>query len=349
MLNACLVTLSRSFRAPVETFPNITFSEALPPSVAVISSNIWSQFVICRSSGRYQAAPRAFPRGTMVTFTSGCACSSSQLMEACPASWKAITFFSLAEMILLRFSSPPIILSMASIKSCFSTLLWPFLAAIKAASLQTLAISAPEKPGVCFARNSTLVDSSIFKGLICTLKIAFLSSRSGSSTWICLSNLPARIRARSRISARLVAARMITPVLLEKPSISVSNWFKVFSLSSLAPVKAFFPLALPMASISSIKMIQGAFSFACLNRSRTLEAPTPTNISTKSDPEMLKKGTLASPATALASNVLPVPGGPTSSAPFGILPPSLVYFSGLFRKSTISLISTLASSSPATS
>ena len=35
----------------------------------------------------------------------------------------------------------------------------------------------------------------------------------------------------------------------------------------------------------------------------------------KSEPEMEKKGTLASPATALANSVLPVPGGPTSSAP----------------------------------
>lgn len=32
---------------------------------------------------------------------------------------------------------------------------------------------------------------------------------------------------------------------------------------------------------------------------------------------MEKNGTFASPATALASSVLPVPGGPTSSAPRG--------------------------------
>ena len=72
-----------------------------------------------------------------------------------------------------------------------------------------------------------------------------------------------------------------------------------------------------------MKIIQGAFFLPCSNISLTLEAPTPTNISTKSDPEMVKNGTLASPATALAINVLPVPGGPTNSAPFGILPPSL--------------------------
>jgi hypothetical protein len=62
-----------------------------------------------------------------------------------------------------------------------------------------------------------------------------------------------------------------------------------------------------------------------LNKSRTREAPTPTNISTKSEPDK-EKMVLASPATLLI--VFPVPGGPTSKAPFGILPPRLVYFSG---------------------
>ena len=44
------------------------------------------------------------------------------------------------------------------------------------------------------------------------------------------------------------------------------------------------------------------------NRSRTREAPTPTNSSTNSEAAQEKKGTPASPATALASRVLPVPG-----------------------------------------
>ena len=69
------------------------------------------------------------------------------------------------------------------------------------------------------------------------------------------------------------------------PSISTSNEFKVFSLSSLDPGICPLPLLLPIASISSIKTIQGAFSFAFLNKSRTLAAPTPTNISTKSEPD----------------------------------------------------------------
>ncbi len=85
------------------------------------------------------------------------------------------------------------------------------------------------------------------------------------------------------------------------------------------------------------------------NKSRTRDAPTPTNISTKSEPEMLKKGTPASPATALASKVLPVPGGPSKRTPLGIRAPKFVYFSGDFKKSTISAKSSFSSFKPATS
>ena len=52
---------------------------------------------------------------------------------------------------------------------------------------------------------------------------------------------------------------------------------------------------------------------------------------------------------ARARSVLPVPGGPTRSAPLGILPPRRENFCGLRRNSTISSSSSLASSMPATS
>ena len=64
---------------------------------------------------------------------------------------------------------------------------------------------------------------------------------------------------------------------------------------------------------------------------------------------MVKNGTLASPAMARASSVLPVPGGPTSSAPRGMRPPRRWNFCGSRRNSTISCRSSLASSTPATS
>ena len=82
------------------------------------------------------------------------------------------------------------------------------------------------------------------------------------------------------------------------------------------------PRLRPSASSSSMKMMQGAAFRACSNRSRTRAAPTPTNISTNSEPEIEKNGTPASPATARASSVLPVPGGPTSRMPFGMRAPS---------------------------
>ena len=96
-------------------------------------------------------------------------------------------------------------------------------------------------------------------------------------------------------------------------------------------------------------MMQGAFFLACSNKSLTLAAPAPTKSSTNSEPEIMKKGTSASPATAFERRVFPVPGGPTRSTPLGILAPISVYHSGFFKKSTISVNSSLASSTPATS
>ena len=94
--------------------------------------------------------------------------------------------------------------------------------------------------------------------------------------------------------------------------------------------------------------MQGEFFLALAKRSLTLLAPTPTNISTNSEPDMLKNGTLASPATARASNVLPVPGGPIKSTPFGIRAPTVANFLGYFRNSTTSFRSCFASALPAT-
>ena len=47
--------------------------------------------------------------------------------------------------------------------------------------------------------------------------------------------------------------------------------------------------------------------------------------------QMEKKGTPASPATAFASRVLPVPGGPTSRTPLGSFAPMAAYFCGSCR------------------
>ena len=138
------------------------------------------------------------------------------------------------------------------------------------------------------------------------------------------------------------------PRLSSKPSISTSSWLSVCSLSSFPPPRP-APLLRPTASISSMNTIHGAFFLASLKRSLTLDAPTPTNISTKSEPDIVKNGTPASPAVAREIYVLPVPGWPTISTPFGILAPSLLYLLGFLRKSTISASSAFSSSRPATS
>ena len=163
-----------------------------------------------------------------------------------------------------------------------------------------------------------------------------------------LSNLPGRSRAGSSTSGRFVAASMITPFDPSKPSISVRSWLRVCSLSSFVesmPLSRFFPIV----SISSIKTMQGACFSAWANKSLTFDAPMPTNISTNSEPAMEKNGTSASPATAFASSVFPVPGGPTSRAPFGQEAPISAYFFGSCRYRTSSCRSCFASSSPATS
>ena len=80
--------------------------------------------------------------------------------------------------------------------------------------------------------------------------------------------------------------------------------------------------------------------------SRTRALPTPTKSSTNSEPEIWKKGTLASPETARANRVLPQPGGPMSRTPLGIFAPISINFLGFFRKSTTSSNSSSQANQP---
>ena len=73
------------------------------------------------------------------------------------------------------------------------------------------------------------------------------------------------------------------------------------------------------------------FFLACWNNARTRFAPTPTNTSSNSEPATKKNGTPASPATARASIVLPVPGGPVNRTPRGDLAPIKENFCGFYK------------------
>src|SRR4051812_17295733 len=175
--------------------------------------------------------------------------------------------------------------------------------------------------------------------------IASRPATSGGETKIWRSKRPGRSSAESSFSSRFDAAMTTRSLLVEKPSISTSSWLRVCSRSELLSE----PRSPPTASISSMKMIAGRCLRAIANSRRIRAAPSPANISTNAAADCEKKFAPASCATALASSVLPVPGGPCSRMPRGTVAPSLRKRCGCRRNSTTSWSSALASSAPATS
>ena len=134
-----------------------------------------------------------------------------------------------------RRSAPIIILSFAFSSKSRLISLAPVRAAINAASLTRFSRSAPEKPGVPRARTSRSTWEDILVFLAYISSIFFLPPTSGTGTTTCRSKRPGRSRAGSRTSGLLVAATIMTPSFVSKPSISTSSWFKVCSLSSCPP------------------------------------------------------------------------------------------------------------------
>ena len=136
-----------------------------------------------------------------------------------------------------------------------------------------------------------------------------------------------------------------TRPVVEKPSISTSSWLSVWSFSP----EMSMPRLPPTASSSSMKMIAGSCFRATANRRRMRAAPRPANISTNEAADWAKNCAPDSCATAFASSVLPVPGGPCRRMPLGTFAPSAWKGFGSRRNSTISASSALASSTPAMS
>mmetsp|Transcript_8787 Transcript_8787/g.19364 ORF Transcript_8787/g.19364 Transcript_8787/m.19364 type:complete len:201 (+) Transcript_8787:492-1094(+) len=84
----------------------------------------------------------------------------------------------------------------------------------------------------------------------------------------------------------------------------------------------------PIASISSINMMQAFFERAILKISLTSLAPSPIKRWTNSEAMTLMKQASVRFATARAAIVLPVPGGPYSNTPLGGSIPRLINLSG---------------------
>src|SRR5712664_1670318 len=212
---------------------------------------------------------------------------SAAATNACPISWCATISRSRGLRSRFFFSSPATIRSIARLKSFMPTWPAPRRVATSAASFTRFARSAPVKPGVSAATSSSFTSTARITLRVWTFRIWSRPMRSGRSTSTCRSKRPARRRAGSRISGRLVAARRTIPEVGSNPSSSTRSWFSVCSFSSWPPSPGMAPRARPRASSSSMKMMQGALARACSNRSRTRAAPTPTNISTNSEPPVL--------------------------------------------------------------
>src|SRR5436309_2939637 len=100
------------------------------------------------------------------------------------------------------------------------------------------------------------------------------------------------------------------------------------SRSSRSPDVAISRRFAPTESSSSMNTMDGDFSRASWNSSRTSRAPSPIYFWTSSDPTNRMNVAWVRLATALARRVFPVPGGPTKRTPFGGSIPTLRYSSG---------------------
>mmetsp|Transcript_654 Transcript_654/g.1940 ORF Transcript_654/g.1940 Transcript_654/m.1940 type:complete len:221 (-) Transcript_654:742-1404(-) len=188
------------------------------------------------------------------------------------------------------------------------------------ASTQTALSWAPLKSSVLLPSSSKLTSGWTFIFLEWICRILALASWLGWGNSIFLSSLPLLIRAGSRMSALFVAAM----TLISSWELNPSSWFRSSSMvlcTSLSPLSSLSNLLVPIASISSINMIQGDFSLARAKASLTSLAPSPMNICTSWGPASLRKVALVCAAHALAIRVFPVPGGPYKSTPLGGLIP----------------------------
>mmetsp|Transcript_5386 Transcript_5386/g.13030 ORF Transcript_5386/g.13030 Transcript_5386/m.13030 type:complete len:228 (+) Transcript_5386:124-807(+) len=175
-----------------------------------------------------------------------------------------------------------------------------------AASLQRRTISLPENPSV---RADTAAQSTpgARSGVRCLEAIASRAPGPGRGTKMRFSRR--RRSAESRSQGRLDAQSRNT---WSSDEMTPSSWMSssVFMRrlpSCSCPAERRWDI---MASISSRKIVDGLWYRASSNSTRTSFSESPRHLETMLDAEMLKKVVLHSVATALASIVFPVPGGP---------------------------------------
>ncbi|OPY25696.1 MAG: hypothetical protein A4E28_03006 [Methanocella sp. PtaU1.Bin125] len=141
-----------------------------------------------------------------------------------------------------------------------------------------------------------------------TRKISRRAARSGTGTRMISSNRPGLSSAGSMMSGRLVAPITMTPRSSSRPSNSDNSWFTMRSVTRGSP--AALPRTGASASSSSRKTTAGATCRAFLNTSLMCFSDSPYHFDRRSLPLAVMKLAWLSLAMALASSVLPVPGGP---------------------------------------
>ena len=155
---------------------------------------------------------------------------------------------------------------------------------------------------------------------------------SGRSRMTWRSKRPGRRSAGSRTSGRLVAATTITFVFVSKPSISTRIWLRVCSRSSCEPPRP-APRWRPTASISSTKTMHGRVALGLVEQvADAAGADADEHLHELGAGDARRTGTPASPATARAMSVLPVPGGPTRRTPRGMRAPERVELLGVLEE-----------------
>mmetsp|Transcript_18815 Transcript_18815/g.58534 ORF Transcript_18815/g.58534 Transcript_18815/m.58534 type:complete len:565 (+) Transcript_18815:64-1758(+) len=197
--------------------------------------------------------------------------------------------------------------------------------------------------------------SSEVPGAMLNLRVSAVSTltRVGTSdamlTYASLSKRPGRSSAGSTRSGRLLAPIMKTSCEAPEssPSSSASSWLTTRSITP--PESAPPPRLGASASSSSKNRMTGRARRARSKTSRTFFSDSPMYMLTSSGPFTERKLRPHSVATAFATSVLPVPGGPYSSTPERACRP-LAKSSGCCSGScTVSRMVDLTSSRPPTS
>mmetsp|Transcript_11867 Transcript_11867/g.30986 ORF Transcript_11867/g.30986 Transcript_11867/m.30986 type:complete len:395 (+) Transcript_11867:285-1469(+) len=232
-------------------------------------------------------------------------------------------YFGVAE----NFAYPFTTLLTASIMSFSVIALRRARIANMPASMHTERMSAPVQLGHRRARSSYRMSRSQFMPLAWIEKMCARPSKSGSPNSTLRSSRPGLRSAGSRVSGRFVAMSTLMLPRESKPSswLTISSIVRCTSLSPPAPSSKRAP---PTASTSSKKTMHAFFERASWKSSRTIRAPSPTYFCTSSEPITRMKHASVRLATARAARVLPVPGGPYSSTPFGGSMPSCAKRSG---------------------